>query len=175
MRLVGMKIMLPYRLPEKCVIAVVPHTSNWDFPIGLCIRVLMDEKIHFVAKDSLFRWPLGKIFRKLGGVPVDRSQRNNFVQAVAEIFSQRKRFRLTVAPEGTRSKVDKLKSGFYYIAIEAGVPIILCAFDWGKGEVRFDQPFTPTGDKEADFEYIYKFFEGATGYNPKKSFSRPAK
>ena len=123
MRLMGMRIEYPYPLPDKCVIAVVPHTSNWDFPIGLCIRLLLDEKIHFVAKDSLFSWPFGGIFRKLGGVPVDRSKNNNFVQAVAQIFEQRKYFHLTVAPEGTRSKVDKLKSGFYYIAIEAKVSL----------------------------------------------------
>jgi 1-acyl-sn-glycerol-3-phosphate acyltransferase len=170
MRLMGMRIEYPYPLPDKCVIAVVPHTSNWDFPIGMCIRVLLDEKIHFVAKDSLFRWPFGGIFRKLGGVPVDRSKNNNFVQAVAQIFEQRKYFRLTVAPEGTRSKVEKLKSGFYYIAIEAKVPIVLCVFDWGKGIVRFDKAFEPTGDKAADFKYFYEFYEGAKGFHPKKSF-----
>ena len=175
MNLMGLEIIRPEPLPAKCVVAVVPHTSNWDFPIGLCIRVLLDEKIHFVGKDSLFRWPFGKIFEKLGGVPVDRSQRNNFVQAVAQIFEQRKRFRLTLAPEGTRSKVDELKSGFYYIAVEAKVPIVLCAFDWGKGEVRFAKPFMPTGDKDADFEVFYDFFDGAVGYNAKKSFDRPKK
>ena len=175
MRIVGMKIVRPYPLPDKCVVAVVPHTSNWDFPIGLCVRALMDEKIHFVGKDSLFRWPLGPILTRLGGVPVDRSKNNNFVQAVADIFRRRKQFRLSLAPEGTRSRVDTLKSGFYYIAIEAEVPIVLCAFDWGKGEVRFDQPFTPTDDKEADFEYFYDFFDGAVGFKPENSFIRPSK
>lgn len=173
MRMMGMRIECPHPLPDKCVVAVVPHTSNWDFPIGLCVRQLMDEKIHFVAKDSLFRWPFGKFFRRLGGVPVDRSKNNNFVQAVVDIFKQRQRFRLTVAPEGTRSKVDKLKSGFYYIAIEAGVPIVLCAFDWGRGIVRFDKPFIPTGDKEADFQYFYEFFADATGFHARKSFTPP--
>lgn len=175
MKLMGLEIIRPEPLPDKCVVAVVPHTSNWDFPIGLCVRTLLDEKIHFVGKDSLFRWPFGKIFRKLGGVPVDRSQRNNFVQAVAEIFKQRRHFRLTLAPEGTRSKVTELKSGFYYIAIEANVPIVLCAFNWGKGEVRFDKPFYPTGNKEADFEYFYDFFDGAVGFVAKDSFTRPQK
>ncbi|MEL7425595.1 MAG: 1-acyl-sn-glycerol-3-phosphate acyltransferase [Bacteroidota bacterium] len=175
MRMIGMEIIYPYPLPDKCVIAVVPHTSNWDFPIGLCVRPLLNERIHFVGKDSLFRWPIGGLMKKLGGVPVDRSQRNNFVQAVADIFKKRDHFRLTLAPEGTRSKVDELKSGFYYIAKEAGVPVVCCAFDWGKGEVRFDKPYMPTDDKEADFEYFYDFFEGSVGYQPKNNFDRPTK
>lgn len=168
----GLRIVREGRLPDKCVIPVVPHTSNWDFPVGLSVRNLLDEKIHFVGKDSLFRWPLGPIMRRLGGVPVDRSKRNNFVQAVADLFEQRKTFRLSMAPEGTRSKVDKLKTGFYYIALEAKVPIVLCAFDWQGGEVRFSDPFMPSGDIEKDLEYIYSYFEGAVGFRPNKSFQR---
>ncbi|WP_211213929.1 1-acyl-sn-glycerol-3-phosphate acyltransferase [Lewinella cohaerens] len=170
MRLMGMRIEYPYPLPAKCVIAVVPHTSNWDFPIGICVRPIIGEKIHFVAKDSLFRGPFEKFFRWMGGVPVDRSKNNNFVQAVADVFEKRDRFRLTVAPEGTRAKVDQLKSGFYYIALRAKVPIVLCVFDWGKGVIRFDKPFMPTGDKEADFKYFYEFYGDAKGFHPKKSF-----
>lgn len=172
-RLMGLEIKRAGPFPDKCVIAVVPHTSNWDFPTGVAVRHLLDEKVHFVAKDALFRWPFGAIFRKLGGLPVDRSQRNNFVQAIADMFNNRRTFRLALAPEGTRSKVTSLKSGFYFIAKKAGVPIILCAFDWGKGEVRFNKPFYPTDDQKADFDYFYEYFENATGYRPENSFSRP--
>ena len=175
MRIIGMEIIYPHPLPDKCVIAVIPHTSNWDFPIGLCIRPLINEQIHFVGKDSLFRWPLGRIMKMLGGVPVGRSQRINFVQAVAGMCQRREHFRLTLAQEGKRSKVTEVMSGFYYIAKEAGVPIVLCTFDWGKGEVRFDKPFHPTDDKDADFDYFYDYFEGAVGLIPKNSFDRPTK
>jgi 1-acyl-sn-glycerol-3-phosphate acyltransferase len=173
LRLMGLRIEYNYPLPDKCVIAVAPHTSNWDFPIGICVRPIIGEKIHFVAKDSLFRWPFGGVFRWLGGVPVDRRKSNNFVQAVAAIFEHRTQFRLTLAPEGTRSKVDQLKSGFYYIAIEAGVPIVPCVFDWGKGIVTFHKPFSPTGDKVADFEYFHEVYSGVKGFHPKKSFIAP--
>ena len=169
----GLRIEYPHPLPDKCVIAVVPHTSNWDFPIGLCVRPVIGEKIHFVAKDSLFRWPFGGLFRWMGGVPVDRSKSNNFVQAVADIFEHREQFRLTLAPEGTRSKVEDLKSGFYYIALEAGVPIVPCVFNWGEGVIRFYPPFMPTGDKAADFSYFYEIFDGVAGFHPAKSFEAP--
>lgn len=174
LRLVGLRLEAPHPLPPKCVIAAVPHTSNWDFPIGICARNLMDFEIGFVAKSSLFFWPLGPIMRWLGGVPVDRSKRTNFVQAVADIFEERAVFRLTVAPEGTRSKVDKLKTGFYYIALEAKVPIVLVSFDWGHGVIRFDKAFFPSGDIEKDFDYIHAFFAGAIGFHPRKSFALPA-
>ncbi|MEL7219964.1 MAG: 1-acyl-sn-glycerol-3-phosphate acyltransferase, partial [Bacteroidota bacterium] len=98
MRLAGLKLVAPHPLPAKCVVAAAPHTSNWDFPIGPCVRNLMDVEIGFVGKSSLFTWPLGPIMRWLGGVPVDRSKRNNFVEAVADIFAQRDVFRLTLAP-----------------------------------------------------------------------------
>lgn len=169
--LLGVKLVQPDSYPKKYVIAVVPHTSNWDFPLGLAVRVLMDENVSFVAKNSLFGWPHGFIFRWLGGVPVNRNKRNNFVQNVAGIFDENDGFKVVLAPEGTRSKVTTLKSGFYYIAKTAAVPILFCAFDWGNGQVRFAPPFYPTDDKEKDFEYIYEFFSGAIGYIPENGFS----
>lgn len=170
LRLVGLRLEVLAPPPAKCVMAAVPHTSNWDFPIGICVRNLMDIEIGFVGKSSLFVWPLGPIFRWLGGVPVDRSKSTNFVQAVANIFKERDVFRLTVAPEGTRAKVDKLKTGFYYIALEAKVPIVLVGFDWGHGIIEFNKPFWPTGDIEKDFEYIHAYFAGKIGYRPEGSF-----
>jgi 1-acyl-sn-glycerol-3-phosphate acyltransferase len=173
-KLMGLRLEAPYPLPAKCVVVVVPHTSNWDFPIGLCVRTLLSVSIHFVGKDSLFRWPFGGLFRWLGGVPVNRSERSNFVQAVAAIFAEREVFRLTLAPEGTRAKVDALRTGFYYIALEAKVPLVLCAFDWGHGVIRMSAPFYPSGDLDKDLEYIYTFFAGAVGLRPARSFT-PAK
>jgi len=151
----------------------VPHTSNWDFPLGLAVRRVLDESIGFVAKSSLFHWTIGWWFRWMGGVAVDRSKSNNFVQAVADIFARKKVFKLALAPEGTRARVDKLKTGFYYIAKTAKVPIVPCAFDWGKGEVRFGEPFFPSEDEAADFARLYEFFRGVEGYYPADSFVPP--
>lgn len=169
--LMGIKLIKPTPFPSKCVLAVIPHTSNWDFPLGLAVRALINEDVSYVAKSSLFKWPHGFIFRWFGGVPVNRSASTNFVQGVVDVFNENDQFKLVLAPEGTRSKVAELKSGFYYIAKSAGVPLVLCAFDVGKKEVRFDQPFYTTDDKEKDFEYIHSFFSGTKGFIPENSFT----
>lgn len=160
----------PFHLP-KFVIAVVPHTSNWDFPIGIMLRtILRHADLKFVGKSSLFRPPHGWFFRWLGGYAVDRSKSNNFVDSVVEIFNREKEFRLTLAPEGTRKKVEKLKTGFYYIAVGAKVPIVMVKFDYGNKCVAISEPFYPTGDAEADMEFISNYFRGVRGYHPELSF-----
>ena len=121
---------------DKCVIIVVPHTSWVDFFLGLLIRRVWNEQINYVGKKSLFKAPYGWFFRWMGGAPVDRSKNSDTVSATAEVFKKRKKFRLTLAPEGTRKKVTKWKSGFYYIAKAAEVPILLIAFDFGKKQVK---------------------------------------
>lgn len=161
-------------LPDKYVVIVVPHTSSWDFPVGLLARSAMGEDIKYVGKKSLFRPPLGAIFRWLGGYPVDRSQRTHFVDAVVDVFNEKEEFAICIAPEGTRKRVDELKSGFYYIAKGAGIPIILCKFDWKDKVISFRKPFFPTDDKEADFALIYEYFEGVVGKKPEFSFRYPA-
>lgn len=175
LNILGIKINKPGPLPDKCVIAAVPHTSNWDFPMGVSVRTVIDENVVFIGKSALFRWPFGFIFRWLGGVPVDRSKSNNFVQSVADEYAKKDKFKIVIAPEGTRSKVDKLKSGYYYIAKTAGVPIILCAFDWGNHEVRFSDPFYPTDDTEKDFKFIDEYFSTAVGLRPKNGYYGSAK
>lgn len=155
----------PYEL-KKFIVAVVPHTSNIDFPLGLLVRSALETKIYFVGKKELFRPPFGAIFRALGGYPVDRTKRSNFVQAVADIFDEREEFALCFAPEGTRKRVDQLKSGFYYIAKLANVPIVLTKFDYEHKEVHFGEPFYPTDDAEADMQYIWNYFKGVRGKKP---------
>ena len=125
----------------------------------------------FVAKNSLFKVPFGWYFRWMGGAPVDRSKNNDTVSATAEVFKTREIFRLTLAPEGTRKKVTTLRSGFYYIAKKAEVPIVLIAFDFGKKEVKVSEPLWPTDDKEADFKKYEAFFEGVVGKVPENSYS----
>lgn len=169
----GVTIKLNAPLPDKCVIPVISHTSNWDFPLGIALRSEVSEPIGFVGKSSLFRWPFGGFFRWLGGVPVDRSKSTNFVQAVADVFQQRDIFKLAVAPEGTRRKVTELKTGFYYIAKTAQIPIVACAFDFGASEVRFSAPLIPSDDEAADFAQLYNFWRGTKGLIPENSFDVP--
>ncbi|MCB0550838.1 MAG: 1-acyl-sn-glycerol-3-phosphate acyltransferase [Phaeodactylibacter sp.] len=173
LRTMGWEIITEYEeLPRKCVIIAVPHTSNLDFPIGLMVRSVLGFDAKYVGKDSLFKNPiLGAIMRWLGGYPVDRSKRSNFVDAVVDIFDSKEDFIITIAPEGTRKKVDKLKTGFYYIALGAKVPIIMVKFDWEHKEIVFSKPFHPTGDAEADFAFITSYFRGVKGRNPEKSFA----
>lgn len=159
---------------KKQVIAVAPHTSWHDFYVGLMIRSITKTKINYVAKKALFRFPFGWYFRWTGGAPIDRTPGQNKVQAIAAVFKGKEEFRLALAPEGTRKLVNELRTGFYYIAKEAKVPITLVAFDFGRKEIKIDKLFYPTDDMKADFAYIYKFFEGVVGKVPEKSFGYKA-
>ncbi len=155
---------------QKYVLIVIPHTSNLDFPLGLLVRSSIHLKINFVGKSGLFRWPFGWIFRRLGGYPVDRSKSHNYVDAVAAIFKEKETFRLTIAPEGTRSKVDKLKTGFYYIARAAKVPIILVAFDHKTHEIRVNPPIDSNISYEELYQKMKEFFRGVEGRHPENDF-----
>jgi 1-acyl-sn-glycerol-3-phosphate acyltransferase len=168
LRRLGWKIVLEYegQLPDKYVFIAIPHTSGWDFPLGILVRSALGWDVKYIGKDSLFRPPLGWLMRWLGGYPVDRSRRNNYVEAVADIFRSKSAFAICIAPEGTRKKVTELKTGFYYIALAAQVPIVMGKLDWGKKEVAISQPFTPSGDKETDFNFILNYYKGAKGRHP---------
>ncbi len=172
LRLNGMRLVdrCAGQWPDKCVVPTAPHTSNRDFPYGIYARAAAGKDIHFVGKSSLFKFPLGPILKWLGGVPVIREKRMNFVQSVARIFQERDVFRLCIAVEGTRSKVDRFKSGFYWIAREANVPMVFCTFNFGEGQIEFSEPWWPSGDVEADFDYIYRHFDGVKGLVPENSF-----
>jgi 1-acyl-sn-glycerol-3-phosphate acyltransferase len=152
---------------KKYIVAVAPHTSNWDFLIGVAVRsILRMQNAKFLGKSSLFKPPLGWIFRSLGGYPVDRSKKNDSVQQAAEIFDAHERFILAIAPEGTRKKVDKLKTGFYFIARQAKVPIIPCGFDYKIKRVIIGDPFYPSLSIEQDINTLTSFFRNITGKNP---------
>ena len=167
LRVLGWKITgdYPYGI-KKCIFVVIPHTSNWDFPLGLLVRGSLHEHIMFFGKSTLFRFPFGGLFRWLGGIPVDRSKSTNFVDTVVALYHERDELMTVIAPEGTRSKVETLKSGFYYIAKGANIPIILCKFDYGKKEIHFAAPFYPTDDKDEDFEFFRNHFKNVKGKNP---------
>lgn len=158
-------------LLDKFVIIVIPHTSYWDFPLGLLVRqALHAPHLKFIGKHTLFRPPFGAIFRWLGGYPVDRTHRTHFVDSVVDLFKEQDRFVVVVAPEGTRKKVEKLKTGFYYIALGASVPIVMVKFDWGRKVVTMREPFYPTGDYEADLIVINDYFRGVQGKIPEYSY-----
>lgn len=171
LKLFGWKVILEYsQLPDKYVFIALPHTSNWDFPLGLLVRSALGLDIKYVGKDVLFRPPFGWLFRWLGGYPVDRSQRTNYVDSVVDIYDNKPQFAICIAPEGTRKKVSQLRTGFYYIALGAGVPIVMARLDWGRKEVRISQPFFPSGDKEADFSAMLQYFQGVKGKHPELGF-----
>ncbi|MCB0522838.1 MAG: 1-acyl-sn-glycerol-3-phosphate acyltransferase [Saprospiraceae bacterium] len=159
----------PTELP-KVMLVVIPHTSNWDFPVGILTRSAIRADIKFIGKDSLFRPPFGWLFKWLGGYPVNRDKSSNFVQTMVDIYNKEPYFHTVISPEGTRSRVDKLKTGFYYIAKGGHAAIVLCKFDWGHREVVFGEPFYPTDDKEADFRRIDEYFKGVQGRNPEKGY-----
>ena len=158
---------------RKCVLMVLPHTSWQDFFVGLFSRGIIGLDMHFVAKKEFFRFPFGWWFRWMGGAPIDRSKNANHVDAIARVFEKRDIFRMAIAPEGTRGKVSTLKSGFYYIALSARVPIIPVAFDYGKKEVRLGSPLYPTGNYQHDLEILSENFRDTMGKFPQKSFSFP--
>ena len=164
-KLLGWKIQGEVTVP-KFVVAVAPHTSNWDFIIGLLLRPASNlNHCVYIGKSNLFVFPLGYLFRALGGMPVDRTKSNNFVKSVAAIYSQHERFGICLSPEGTRKRVEKFKTGFYYIAKEANVPVILCKFDWATKTVSYAEPFYVTDDFDADIKHIVSHFVGVQGKN----------
>ena len=152
---------------HKYIVAVAPHTSNWDFLVGVATRsILRMQNARFLGKSSLFKPPLGWLFRSLGGYPVDPNKSHDVVEHVADIFRKEDHFILALAPEGTRKKVDKLRTGFYYIAKKAQIPIIPVGFDYLKKEVLIGEPFYPSDDVQKDIHSLTSFFSKITGRNP---------
>lgn len=153
---------------KKCVLIVAPHTSWSDFFIGILVRKILDLQIDFVGKKELFQPPFGWYFKWVGGTSLDRTPNQNKVEAIAAIFKSKTVFRLALSPEGTREKVKNWKTGFYYIAKQAEVPIIMVSFDYRRKLVKFSDPFYTSKDKAKDFSHIHKFYQGVVGKNPGK-------
>ena len=144
----------------RMVIIVAPHSSNWDFVIGVAAKLAMRLRVKYLGKDSLFRFPLGIVMRRLGGIPVDRSSSNAMVGSIVAEFQKRRRMILAVAPEGTRRRVERWRTGFYHIARGAGVPIVPVALDWDARAIRIGDPFAITDDAEADLSRLRGWFAG---------------
>lgn len=151
---------------QRYVMIAAPHTSNWDLPMTLAVVFAYRLSVYFLAKHTLFRSPAGGVLRWLGGIPVDRSQANNFVEQAVELFNSREQLVLIVPPEGTRQQVRYWKSGFYHIAHGAQVPIVLGFMDFRRKVAGFGGEFTPSGNFAADLPRIQAFYAGITGKNP---------
>jgi len=164
----GWTIGLEAQLPAKCVVIGAPHTSNWDFIVFLGAMNDHGIRASFLGKHSLFRWPLARFMRDMGGIPVDRkAQGRNYVEQVVEEFARRDELALVIAPEGTRGAITKWRSGFYHIAVAAGVPIVPAWLDHARGVGHIGDPIEPTGDFARDMRTIAEFYHRAMPDHPK--------
>jgi 1-acyl-sn-glycerol-3-phosphate acyltransferase len=151
---------------HKCVFIAAPHTSNWDLPMTLMVAFALDLHPRWMGKASIFNWPFGGLMRWLGGIPVDRSQSNNLVETSAQaIRDATEPLQLIVPPEGTRSKTRHWKTGFYYIARSANVPIIMAYMDYATKRSGMGPLFEPTGNIDADMARIKAFYQPFKGKN----------
>lgn len=152
----------------KTVLIGAPHTSNWDFILAMLAMCAMGYQFNWVAKQSMFFWPMASTFKRMGGVPLDRGQSHGFVDKCVSLFGQRQRFVLAIAPEGTRSLTANWKSGFYHIAIGAKVPISFGYVDYKNKIAGIGGSFMPTGDKREDMKTIAAFYGKIQGRFPDK-------
>jgi 1-acyl-sn-glycerol-3-phosphate acyltransferase len=150
------------------VLIGAPHTSNWDFILVLFMMIVEGIPVRWMGKDSLFWGPLGAFMRSVGVFPVDRSVSTNLVDQVAARFEEHDGLIIGLAPEGTRGKTTRWRTGFYYIALKAKVPIVMAYIDYKDKIVGIGPSLNPTGDLEADFEHIREFYSGITGKYPQK-------
>jgi 1-acyl-sn-glycerol-3-phosphate acyltransferase len=156
---------------KKYVIAVAPHTSWKDFCLGLVVRSVIGRKVYYLGKKELFDSPVGFFFHMTGGKPVNRKINTGLVEQVAGFFKTEDEFAIALAPEGTRKKVQHFKTGFYYIARKAEVPIIVCILDYENKEVKFLPPFYTTNDPKKDMDYIWSLFKDVRGARPSRSIT----
>jgi 1-acyl-sn-glycerol-3-phosphate acyltransferase len=159
-------VTVPHR--DKCIICVAPHTSNWDFILGELYYTAIGRKASFLMKKEWFFWPMGYIFRQLGGFPVYRSKKTSMTDMLAERIKETSHLKLAVTPEGTRSKVETWKRGFYFIALKAGVPIQLYDLDYKHKTIRCTLEIIPSGDVEADMKIIMDYYKHSNAKYPHK-------
>jgi 1-acyl-sn-glycerol-3-phosphate acyltransferase len=169
MSAIGWKIIGEVPDEPKVLLVGAPHTSNWDYIFTVLTTYSLGVDLHFVAKSSLFKKPLGGLMHHTGGIPIDRATSKGFVDQMVEEFNKRDSFILAIMPEGTRSREEacQWRSGFYHIAQGAGVPITLVIFDYGRKIMHLGPTFWPSGDYEADLAEIQSHFAGIEGKHPR--------
>lgn len=168
LRLCGWRVEGQKPTERKYVLIAAPHTSNWDFPYTLMICFAMRLDVYWMGKASLFPPFFGAVSRWMGGIAVDRARAGNLVQGTVNAFNDNQKLTVIVPPEGTRNKVTHWKTGFYYIAHGAGVPIALGYLDFKRKAGGIGKLFYPTGDIEKDMKVIQEFYAGISGKNPKQ-------
>ena len=154
--------------PKKYIICLAPHTSNWDFVLGQLYSYADGVKINFLMKKEWFFFPLGALFRRLGGIPVNRQKKGSITDALAETAQQSEVFRLCVTPEGTRKSNPEWKKGFYYIALKAGLPILLYGVDYERKLIQCTKVVVPTGDIDREMAEIKEYFKNFKGKHPEQ-------
>lgn len=162
----GWKKDVRFTLPDKAIICLAPHTSNYDFLIGQLYVGAERLKSNFLMKKEWFFWPLGPIFRKLGGIPVWRDKKTSMTDRLADYAIKRDKFQLCITPEGTRSLNPEWKKGFYYIALKAQLPIYLYGLDYERKLIECSKVIIPSGDLEQDMKEIKLYFKDFKGKHP---------
>ncbi|HBX71284.1 MAG TPA: glycerol acyltransferase [Chloroflexi bacterium] len=166
LRLIGWRTQVLPPPTASYVLIGAPHTSNWDFVIVLLLMAAEKLPIRIMGKDSLFRGPIGVFMRSLGAIPVNRNEKTNLVDQVAAKFAEYDELVIGISPEGTRNKTTRWRTGFYYIALKAGVPIVMAYLDYENKVCGLGPSITPTGDIQADFMIIRDFYTGIKGKYP---------
>jgi 1-acyl-sn-glycerol-3-phosphate acyltransferase len=161
---------LEKKIPEdnKILIIGAPHTSNWDFPLTLLAMSALGLRFSWIGKHTLFRGPIGMLYRKIGGIPVNRKASSGFIHQIVQSFATRDVLRLAIAPEGTRSKEDHWKAGFYRIAVQADIKICLGFIDYTTKTIGLGPTLMPSKNIVADFELIKEFYKEKAGKHPHK-------
>lgn len=165
-RLMGWRTEVNVTFPKKYIIALAPHTSNWDFLMGQLYSRAEGFHCGFLMKKEWFFWPLGPIFRSMGGIPVYRSKKTSMTDQLARYAMEHKSFCLCITPEGTRKPVSEWKRGFYYIALKAELPILLFGLDYGKKRIVCTRSIIPSGDADSEMKEIKAYFSKFQGKNP---------
>ena len=152
--------------PRKYIICLAPHTSNWDFFMGQLYNSAEGLTANFLMKKEWFFWPLGVLFRHLGGIPVHRQKHTSMTDTLAQTAISSPSFRLCITPEGTRSRVDEWKRGFYFIAQKAQLPILLYGLDYEQRKIVCTKTIIPSGDVDSDMREIRRYFKDFKGKHP---------
>lgn len=167
-RWLGFREEVTIPLPGKYILALAPHTSNWDFVLGRLYSNAVGLKCNFLMKKEWFFWPLGVLMRRMGGVPVYRSRQMGSTDLLAKKAIEADEFRLCITPEGTRKPNREWKRGFYYIALKANIPIVLYGLDYERRLIKCTKMVVPTGDIEKDMQEIKEYFYEFKGRHPEK-------
>ena len=166
LKIAGWKVNITVPDYPKCIICVAPHTSNWDFIFGKLAYASIGRKAGFLMKESWFFFPLGIIFKAIGGIPVPRKKGSSLVENIIDKFNNSQSMCLAITPEGTRSRTDKWRYGFLHMAYGAQIPIVLGAIDYSTKNIVIEQTFVPTGDAEKDMRAIKDYYRPFKGRHP---------